>query len=150
MPETDSLCKFGVGFGYMQSSEIREFEIMRIQVLIATMKQHDHSLLETMNIQPEAVVGNQCERNEIEHFKFQGHDVAWYSFAERGVGLNRNNTLMRADADVCLFADDDMVYVDSYPKIVKNAFDELPDADIIVFDLKYPHLGRPPIKRVRR
>lgn len=123
---------------------------MRIQVLIATMKQQDHSLLKKMNIQTDAIVGNQCDRNEVDHFKYQGHDIAWYSFAERGVGLNRNNTLMRADADIGLFADDDMVYVESYPEIVKKAFEELPDADIIVFDLKYPHGGRLPITKIQR
>lgn len=123
---------------------------MRIQVLVATMKQQDHSLLEKMNIQTDAIVGNQCERNEVEHFRFKGHDIAWYSFAERGVGLNRNNVLMRADADIVLFADDDMVYVDSYFEIVKKAFEELPDADVIVFDLKYPHGGRRPITKIQR
>lgn len=123
---------------------------MRIQVLVATMHQQDHSLLEKMNIQTEAIVGNQCDRNEVEHFTYKGHNIAWYSFSERGVGLNRNNVLMRADADIGLFADDDMVYVQSYPEIVKKAFDTIPDADVIIFDLKYPHEGRPPIKRIQR
>ena len=123
---------------------------MRIQVLIATMKQNDHSLLKRMNIQTDAIVGNQCDRNEIDHFDFRGHDIAWYSFNERGVGLNRNNALMRANADIALFADDDMVYVESYPEIVKKAFEELPDADVIIFDLKYPNGGRAPITKVQR
>ena len=123
---------------------------MKIQVLVATMNQSDHSLLENMNIQTDAVVGNQCNRNEVEHFDYRGHDIAWYSFRERGVGLNRNNALMRANADIVLFADDDMVYVESYPEIVKKAFKELPNADIIVFDLKYPHGGRAPITKIRR
>lgn len=123
---------------------------MRIQVLVATMKQQDHSLLEKMNIQTDAIIGNQCDRDEVERFNYRGHEIAWYSFNERGVGLNRNNALMRADADIGLFADDDMVYVDSYAEIVNKAFEELPDADIIVFDLTYPHGGRAPITKVQR
>ena len=123
---------------------------MRIQVLVATMMQQDHSLLEKMNIQSDAIVVNQCDRNEVEHFSYRGHDIAWYSFAERGVGLNRNNALMRADADIGLFADDDMVYVPSYPEVVKKAFREIPDADVIVFDLKYPNGDRAPIKKIQR
>ena len=123
---------------------------MRIQVLVATMKQQDHSLLEKMNIQTDAIVGNQCERDEVNHFDYQGHHIDWYSFHERGVGLNRNNALMRADADIVLFADDDMVYVESYPEIIEKAFEEIPNADVIIFDLKYPHGGRAPITKIRR
>lgn len=123
---------------------------MRVQVLIATMNQQDHSLLEKMNIQSNAIVGNQCDYDEVEHFSYHGHDIGWYSFAERGVGLNRNNALMRANADIGLFADDDMVYVKSYPEIVKKAFEEIPDADVIIFDLKYPRGGRPPITKIQR
>ena len=123
---------------------------MRIQVLIATMNQADHSLLKKMNIQTDAVVGNQCDCNEVEHFEYEGHDIAWYSFSERGVGLNRNNALMRANGDIALFADDDMVYVSSYSELVEKAFKELPDADMIIFDLKYPENNRRPIKKIKR
>ena len=99
------------------------------------MHQTDHSLLEKMNIQTDAIVGNQCDRNEVEDFEWNGHKIKYLSFAERGVGLNRNNALMRADADICLFADDDMVYVDGYAEKIESAFKANPKADVIVFNL---------------
>ncbi len=108
---------------------------MRVQVLVAAMHQQDHSLLEKMNIQSDVIVGNQCDRNEIESFEWNGHRVTYLSFAERGVGLNRNNSLMRADGDICLFADDDMRYCDGYVETVLRAFEEHPDADVIIFNL---------------
>ena len=37
-----------------------------------------------------------------------------YSFDERGVGLSRNSALMRADADIIVFADSDVIYNDDY------------------------------------
>lgn len=123
---------------------------MKIQVLVATMNQQDHSLLEKMNIQTDVIVGNQCDRNEVEHFIYNNHNVDWYSFAEKGVGLNRNNALLRATADIGMFADDDMVYVESYSEIVNKAFKEIPDADVIVFDLKYPNNDRRPITKIKR
>ena len=109
---------------------------MNIQVLVATMHQTDHSLPEKMNIQTDAIIGNQCDRNEVEDFEWNGHKIKYLNFAERGVGLNRNNSLMRADADVCLFADDDVVYYDDYAEKIEKAFEELPDADVIVFNFK--------------
>lgn len=108
---------------------------MKIQVLVAAMHQTDHSLLEKMNIRSNAIVANQCDRNELEAFAWNGCQIRYLHFAERGVGLNRNNALMRADGDICLFADDDMTYCDDYVEIVTRAFEEQPDADVIVFNL---------------
>lgn len=108
---------------------------MKMQVLVATMNQKDDYLLTQMNIQTDAIIGNQCDRDEIVHQSYKGKTIAWLSFNERGVGLNRNNTLMRADADICLLADDDVTFVDNYEAIVKKAFQDCPDADVLVFNL---------------
>lgn len=108
---------------------------MKIQVLVAAMHQNDHSLIDKMNIKTDAIVGNQCDFDSVEHFEHNSNKITYLNFKERGVGLNRNNSLMRADADVCLFADDDMVYCDDYAKTVQEAFEQIPDADVIVFNL---------------
>lgn len=123
---------------------------MNIQVLIATMNQKDYTLLDKMNIQTDAIVGNQCDKNEITEFNYRDHRIQWLSFAERGVGLNRNNALMRAKGDIVMFADDDMIFVDRYEEIVRMAYEKLPQADIIIFDLQYPDRTRKPITRVER
>lgn len=115
---------------------------MRIQVLVAAVNQDDRSLLQKMNIQTDAIVANQCNKNSVEEFYFNGHTIKFLNFAERGVGLNRNNALMRADADVCLFADDDMVYVDGYGEIIERLFAENPYADVIIFNLKEKQVSR--------
>ena len=108
---------------------------MKIEVLVATMDQNDHSLLDKLNIKTDAIIGNQCNRNEIEDFLYNSCNIKWLSFNERGVGLNRNNTLMRARADICVLADDDEVFYDDYEKIIASAFDKLPQADILIFNI---------------
>lgn len=108
---------------------------MKIQVLVATMNQKDHSLLDKMNIQTDVIVGNQCEFDSVEKFEYNGKRAIYLNFNERGVGLNRNNALMRADADICLFADDDMTYVGGYEQLLTEAFENNPDADVICFNL---------------
>ena len=107
---------------------------MSIQVLVASMNQKDHSLLGEMNIQTDAIIGNQCDRNEIEEFNYKGNNIKYLSFNERGVGLNRNNTLMRASADICVLADDDIVFVDGYAEKIEKWFNENPQADVIIFN----------------
>ena len=116
---------------------------MKLQLLVSTMHQTDHSLLEKMNIQSNAIVVNQCDRDGIERFTFRGHDVLWMSMNERGVGLSRNNALMRATGDILLFADDDVVYTDGYVDEIVKSFEENPKADLIVFNLKSQNPDRP-------
>ena len=108
---------------------------MKIQVLAAAMNQSDHSLIEKMNIRTDAIIGNQCDRNSVEEFQVNGHNIKYLNFNERGVGLNRNNSLIRATGDILLFADEDEVFADNYDSIIKKAYSELPDADAIIFNI---------------
>lgn len=123
---------------------------MRIQVLVATMNQHDHSLLEKMNIQTEAIVANQCNRNSVEKFVWNNNNIVYLNFEEKGVGLNRNNALMRAVGDICLFADDDLVYDNDYAEIVEKAFNDNPNADVIIFNLREENSTRKQIEKKTR
>lgn len=123
---------------------------MTVEVLVAAMNQNDDSLIDKMNIQTDAIVGNQCNRNEVSIFKHGDNIIRYYSFDERGVGLNRNNALIRAKGDICLFADDDMRYVDGYENIVTKAFEEIPSADVIVFNLIEKKQERYVIEKIHR
>lgn len=107
---------------------------MNVQVLIATMNQNDFSLLDKMNIQTDAIVGNQCAKNEILEFDYNGRTVKWLSANEKGVGLNRNNTLLRSNGDIILFADDDVIYNDGYEKAILDYYDSNPKADVVIFN----------------
>lgn len=109
---------------------------MTLQVLVATMHQTDHSLLKEMNIQSDAIVVNQCDRNEVERFSYNGHEILWMSLNERGIGLSRNTALMRATADIVLFADEDVTYKNGYAQMVESAFENNQSADMLLFDLE--------------
>lgn len=115
--------------------KMRGNKFMSIQVIVATMNQTDYSLLDKMNIQSDAIICNQCGKTEFTEFKYRGHNIKWFSFAESGVGLNRNNGLMRATADIILFADDDVVYKDGYVAIIEECYEKYSKADIIIFNI---------------
>ena len=109
----------------------------KVEVLITTVNcKNTEALLQQMHIQSAACIGNQCEVNRIDTIQASGGSYIVYNFNERGVGLNRNNLLMRTKAEYCLFGDDDLVYVDGYENIVKDAFQTYPDADVILFNLE--------------
>ena len=53
---------------------------MRIQILVATMNQTDYSLIEKMNIKTDAIIGNQCNHNNIEEFECNGQKRNYTTF----------------------------------------------------------------------
>lgn len=109
---------------------------MKIEVLAATMNQNSLEIFHKMNIQTHATIVNQVDFIGYESQIINGKEVRLLSFNEKGVGLSRNSALMRSDADICLMADDDMVYYDGYERIVREAFKNNPTADVILFDVE--------------
>lgn len=108
---------------------------MKIQTLVVTINQTDHALLSKMNIQTDAVIGNQCGKEHVDNFEYGGYKIQMINTATNGVGVNRNEIMMRAACDICVLADDDMTFIDGYPKIVQEWFEKVPDADILIFNL---------------
>ncbi|MGN0996571.1 MAG: glycosyltransferase family A protein [Candidatus Ventricola sp.] len=119
---------------------------MTYQLLVATMNQTDHTLCERMNLRADAIIVNQCDRNGAEEFRHGGFDVRMLSFRERGVGLSRNSALMRADADIVEFADDDMIFTDTCREDVLREFTRHPEADAILFSVESLNPDRPLLK----
>lgn len=108
----------------------------KFEILLATMNQTDDSVLTHMNVKSDIIVCNQNnDKFGKRDFKKNGVNVTWYDFSERGVGLNRNNALMRSNAEICLLADDDVTYLDDYENIILKQFELNPDADVILFNI---------------
>ena len=104
------------------------------EILCVTMHQKDFSKLEAMNIHSDVVFANQCDCTAYEEKTFAGHRAKMISTATRGVGVNRNLALLYASADICLLADDDVIYRDDMEQRVLAEFAAHPDADIFVFN----------------
>ncbi|WIW71094.1 hypothetical protein [Anaerosinus gibii] len=108
---------------------------MTFQVLLSMMNKNDNSFIEKMNIHSDLLVINQSDENELENFKYNNYEIKIFSFAEKGVGLSRNNALMRTNADIALVADDDCVYVNNYKNLIIDSFKKYPMADVIFFNM---------------
>lgn len=110
---------------------------MNIQVLCTTMNQETAlPLCNKMNIQSDVIFANQCDKVYFEETNYGDYIVKMIATNTVGVGINRNMALMYANADICLLADDDLRYVDGYVQIVEDAFQKLPDADAIIFNIE--------------
>lgn len=110
---------------------------MKIAVLVTTMHQTDASKFRLMNLQTDAVIANQTDRNEIMEETVDSHNVRLVSTTTRGVSRNRNIALahLAQDADVAVFSDDDLVFDADYADKIVREFDRHPEADAIKFNL---------------
>ena len=109
---------------------------MRLQTLVSCEKQNMDTIAETMNLGSDAIVINQCGENGYKEYDYKGNKICCYSFNEKGVGLSRNNALLRADADIVLFSDEDIRYNDGYAEKVLECFEGRPDADMLLFNFE--------------
>lgn len=108
---------------------------MKVQVLASVMNQSMERIAEQMNLGSDAVIINQCDRLDYEEMDYKGHRVRFFSFPERGIGKSRNEAILRADRDICLFSDEDIVYEEGYEEAVCKEFERNPKADMILFNI---------------
>ena len=105
------------------------------EILCVTMHQKDFSKIKEMNIHSDVVFANQADCTELTEIEFEGHRGRMITTATRGVGKNRNIALLYAEGDICLLADDDVVYADDMEQRILAEFSSHPDADVIIFHL---------------
>ncbi len=109
---------------------------MKLQFLVSAVNQDVKELAKTMRLAADSIIVNQCEKNRFETFVWEGHLMQCWSLAEKGVGLSRNTALMRAEADICLFADEDIVYRQGAAETVLRTFAQHPEADMLLFNVR--------------
>lgn len=110
---------------------------MDIEVLVSTMENKNPvELYEKMNIKTDAIIINQFDKVSFNEIKKENSLLKIFCFNERGIGLSRNNALMRSSGEICMMADDDMIYEEDYLNKVKKAYKKYPDADMIVFNVE--------------
>ena len=116
-----------------------------MQLLIASVNT-DSSIFDTVNAVESVIVANQDPDSKVNCQECK-NNCQLITTNTKGVGKNRNIALLAADAEIVLFGDDDMEYIDGYREIVIKAFKDIPDADIIIFNLDYQNS---PVNNTRR
>lgn len=113
---------------------------MKLVVLISCMYQNDTSIIERSNVQTDAVIVNQCDKDEILCFDFKNKNgenchVKFISTKERGLSRSRNMAISNACGDICYICDDDELLEDNYEDIITKAYSSRPSCDILTFAL---------------
>lgn len=113
---------------------------MTLELLVSCMHQKDDSLLRKSCITSDAVVINQCDQDQYHEYLTEHGTARVLSTTQRGLTKSRNMAIRNARADVCLLCDDDEVFVPNYEQKVLSAYENLPQADVIIFKM----VNRPP------
>lgn len=133
-----------MGYWYDYGIELEQY--MKLQVLVTTMNAHDFSVVVQMNLKDvDVIIANQTDFCGYEEKSFPDWNVhaAMISTNTKGASLNRNIAMAYADADVIIYADDDLVFVDGFQKTILQSFEKHPEADAIKFDCKSTDPARP-------
>jgi glycosyltransferase involved in cell wall biosynthesis len=110
----------------------------KIEVLISAMNLTNISIIDSTNVQSDAVLINQCDSDDYKEVSHKSSTVKYFSTTEKGLSKSRNKALELAIQDICLICDDDEYLYENYKDIITKAYDDLPDADIIAFKFNYP------------
>ena len=128
---------------------------MSLEVLLSAMYLEDENYIDSLNITSSAVVVNQCDRQlvkDVEHECINGQKkhVRYIETKERGLSKSRNMAIRNAADDICVLCDNDVEYVEGYEALIEKAYQDYPDADLIVFYIKRPEKPVPNYPTARR
>jgi len=109
---------------------------MKVEVLISALNHIPIELLTQMHINSDAVIVNQCDKDECNSYNYNGHNIVEVCLSSRGVGVSRNTAIMHSSADILLFADQDIVYENEYAEKIVDEFEKHLEADMILFNIQ--------------
>lgn len=118
---------------------------MKIEILMSTMnRQNINDLkLEEKNIYDNCLIINQITQDglKIVNQEIKDKNIRMLSFKEKGLAKSRNRALENSKGDICLIADDDILYKKDYEETILTAFSELSNSQIITFNYERFNLG---------
>lgn len=110
---------------------------MKLEVLISTMnlKNIDENieLMKKMNVKTNSLTINQITKPEIRKFDKFNVKNKIISKKEKGLSRSRNLAIKSAETDICILADDDVIYKNGYEKIIEKEYEKDKKSDIICF-----------------
>ena len=108
---------------------------MRLEVLMSCMHQQDDKLVQSSRLTGDVVVVNQCDREDYTEYPTETGRARMFSVRQRGLTKSRNMAIEKSTADVCLLCDDDEKFVAGYEAGILDAYDSLPQADVLIFKI---------------
>lgn len=108
----------------------------KTEILLSCMFLSDSKeMIKRSHITSDTVIINQCDEENYKEENICNALLRTFSVTDRGLTKSRNLAISKSQADICIICDDDEIFNEGYEKAVSSAYDALPDADIIIFDM---------------
>lgn len=112
--------------------------------MVSTMNRAEDeidSLIKKMNLKSSATIVNQITKGiSLTNKIFENYRVI--SVNDKGLSKSRNLALQKSVEDICIIADDDVIFEDDYRDIIVTEHKKHPDKDIIAFVVENENLTR--------
>lgn len=115
---------------------------MKFEILLSCMNLQDEDIIERSGITSDILIVNQCGSDGYTEYKKNGKNVRIFSLNDTGLTKSRNFAIQRSTADICLLCDDDEVFSRNYEEGILDAYRNIPEADIIIFDIGNQKTGQ--------
>ena len=123
---------------------------MKLEVLLSCMNQKNFNITKNININSDILIVNQCNENKYLEKISDNNNYRMIKTTKRGISQSRNELLNNMNGDIGIFCDDDVTYYNNYKEVILKAFEELKDADIIIFDTEIKNTKEAPRKKVTK
>lgn len=111
-------------------------KLAKTEILLSCMFLSDsEEMIKRSHITSDTVIINQCDEENYKEENICNALIRTFSVTDRGLTKSRNLAISKSQADICIICDDDEIFNEGYEKAVSSAYDALPDADIIIFDM---------------
>lgn len=108
----------------------------KIEILLSCLNADFHILDKNKYLNTDVLIVNQCDENGYEEKTNDKYLCRMIKTKNRGLSLSRNELLLNMNGDIGVICDDDVVYNVKYEEIIRKAFKEFNEADIIVFNVE--------------
>lgn len=108
---------------------------MKLEVLMSCMHQSDAALVHRSGLTGDVVAVNQCDWDGYAEYPTEKGTARMFFTKQRGLTRSRNLAIRNAQADICLLCDDDETFVPDYENRILSAYENLPDADIVILKI---------------
>ena len=109
---------------------------MYIEVIMSTMYRENINelMIENKNIKGNLLIINQTNNKK----QYKLNNIRMINYSERGLSKSRNRAIENSKADICLIADDDIIYKKDYIEIIQDLFNKNPNIDVITLRVDTP------------
>ena len=110
---------------------------MKLELLLSTMNLKDETennkLIQKMNVNINTLTINQITNKNIKETNNLTSKNKLISVRDKGLSKSRNMAINNSEADICIIADDDVIYKDNFQNIIQKEYEKNNKYDVICF-----------------